>query len=98
MKDIKLSPHRLNVEDMNSLKSTPVKSRWNPESYKSHNSTQDEIRRELQDVRQFRPTAFEKVNKENMSMVNKRALEMIFAITDCPAKIIVCRCSKQSYS
>ena len=50
---------------MDSLKSTPVKSRWKPESHKSNNTKHDEIKKELQDVRQFRPTAFEKVNFVN---------------------------------
>ena len=55
----------LHKEESNSLKSTPVKSRWNPE--KTENPfINREIIKELENVRQSRPQTLQKVLADNL--------------------------------
>ena len=66
---------RLQVEELESLKSTPVKKRWNPTRHKAKN---EDIKKELDDVRQSRPFTLQKVcqlnEKEKIREVLKKAV------------------------
>ena len=51
---------KLQREEFNSLTSTPVKTRWNPEKMENP-FINEEIKQELEDVRQSRPQTLQKV-------------------------------------
>lgn len=59
-RDRDVSASRLQEEELQAIKATPVKKRWNPRR-KDEFLVKEDIRRELDDVRQARPQTMEKV-------------------------------------
>ena len=55
-----VSSSRFQDEELDAIKATPVKKRWNPRR-QEQSLVKEDIKRELEDVRQARPRTMEKV-------------------------------------